>query len=220
MDLLTPHWDTITPTMRHIMAAIGEQPFASRFYLAGGTALSLRLGHRKSYDLDFFSEHDEVTRKSREEIIAALRPFGAEVLENVDGNLLLRTDDLKIGFFGYGYSMVAPLDTLSKVSLASIADIGLMKLDALGSRGSRKDFYDIYIISQHIPLAELLALGRIKYPYVRNFELIVLESMLLFDNADRDFQPELRIDTSWSQVKEFMSNEARAQAKSWFGRSE
>ncbi len=217
MALLAPvHWDTITPHMRAMLEEIGRCPFASRFYLAGGTALSLRLGHQLSYDLDFFSEDDEVTRQSRQEIIRVLLPFGVAVLENVDGNLLLRTDELKIGFFGYGYSLVAPLDSVTDVSLASIADIGLMKLDALGSRGSRKDFYDLYVISQQMPLIDLLALGHVKYPYVRNFELIVLESMVLFDNADRDFQPELRIDTPWSVVKDFMNNEARALAKKWF----
>lgn len=221
MALLTAvHWDTITPHMRAILETIGQCPFATRFYLAGGTALALRLGHRQSYDLDFFSESDDISEPSREEIIRALLPLGVEVLENVDGNLLLRTNELRIGFFGYGYSLVAPVDTVVNVALASIADIGLMKLDALGSRGSRKDFYDVYAISQEIPLADLLSLGRVKYPYARNFELIALESMILFDNADRDVQPALRVDKSWAQVKEFMNNEARNLGKSWFGKAD
>lgn len=215
--LTTVHWDTITPHMRAVLETIGQFPFATRFYLAGGTALALRLGHRQSYDLDFFSESDDVTAPSRAEIIHALLPSGIEVLENVDGNLLLRTADLRIGFFGYGYALVAPVDIVANVALASIADIGLMKLDALGSRGSRKDFYDVYAISQQMALEDLLALGRVKYPYVRNFELIVLESMVLFDNADRDVQPVLRVDMPWPQIKEFMRNEALKLGKSWFG---
>jgi hypothetical protein len=32
--------------------------FLHQFYLSGGTALSLQLGHRESEDLDFFSETD------------------------------------------------------------------------------------------------------------------------------------------------------------------
>lgn len=202
--------------MRFMLEQIGYCAFAARFYLAGGTALALRLGHRQSYDLDFFSETDELTQPSREEIIHTLSPLGIEVLENVDGNLLLRTEELRIGFFGYGYSLVAPADTVVDVALASIVDIGLMKLDALGSRGSRKDFYDLYAISQQVDLANLLALGQVKYPYMRNFELIALESMILFDNADRDVQPVLRMDTPWPQVKEFMLNEAQKLGKRWF----
>ncbi|HNT73828.1 MAG TPA: nucleotidyl transferase AbiEii/AbiGii toxin family protein [Anaerolineae bacterium] len=56
MVALTPvHWETITPSMREVLHFVGSCPSASRCYLAGGTALALRLGHRVSVDLDFFS---------------------------------------------------------------------------------------------------------------------------------------------------------------------
>jgi hypothetical protein len=102
------------------------------------------------------------------------------------------------------------------VALADIADIGLMKLDALIDRGSRKDFYDLYMIAQQRPLAELLSQGALKYPYVRDFELMAVESMVLFDNADRDLQPELLIELPWDQVKQFFIEQARALGQTWF----
>ena len=53
MALLDPvHWNTVTPQMRDLMRFIGQQTFAGRFYLAGGTALALRLGHRRSGAFD------------------------------------------------------------------------------------------------------------------------------------------------------------------------
>jgi predicted nucleotidyltransferase component of viral defense system len=65
MAVLEPvHWVVVTPNMRELLRFIGRRPFAERFYLAGGTALALRLGHRLSVDLDFFSATDEVTRDS------------------------------------------------------------------------------------------------------------------------------------------------------------
>jgi hypothetical protein len=48
--LESPHWETITPTMQELLAWIGRQACATRFYLAGGTALALRMGHRRSLD--------------------------------------------------------------------------------------------------------------------------------------------------------------------------
>jgi hypothetical protein len=78
-----------------------------------------------------------------------------------------------------------------------------MKLDALIDRGSRKDFDDLYVVARQVPLTELLSLGRAKYPYVRDFELMAVESLVLFDNADRDLQPELLVDLPWEQVKQF-----------------
>lgn len=64
-----PHWHTVTPELRSLMQFLGQQPFMTRFYLAGGTALALQLGHRRSIDLDFFSETDNVDLHTRHEIL-------------------------------------------------------------------------------------------------------------------------------------------------------
>lgn len=80
--LIHPHREAVPPLLRDLLAEIGQMPFASRFYLAGGTALALRLGHRVSVDLDFFSDVDEVGDESRAEIVTAFKRCRAtEVLE-------------------------------------------------------------------------------------------------------------------------------------------
>jgi hypothetical protein len=203
--------------MRHVLGAIGECAFSRRFYLAGGTALALRLGHRRSVDLDFFSETDEVTRRTRQEIIQGLIPLGVQVLEDVAGNLLTIVSGMHVGFFSYGYRLLEPTESVCGIALASLIDIGLMKLDALVGRGSRKDFYDVYALAQQIPLPDLLARAELKYPYVRDFALMAVESMVLFENADRDLQPDLLIETPWPEIRQFFVTRARALGKSWFG---
>ncbi|GAG28455.1 unnamed protein product [marine sediment metagenome] len=88
MALLDPvRWEAITPQIHDLLSLIGRQPFAERFYLAGGTALALRLGHRRSVDLDFFSATDEVLRETRQEILHALTSLSPQALEDVDGKL-------------------------------------------------------------------------------------------------------------------------------------
>src|SRR5688572_2769663 len=68
-----PHWAAIPPLLQDIFQELGRQSFISRFYLAGGTALALQLGHRLSVDLDFFSDTDELEPESQQEIIRALQ---------------------------------------------------------------------------------------------------------------------------------------------------
>jgi len=215
--LTTAHWEATTPAMREVMRFIGGCPFAKRFYLAGGTALALRLGHRRSIDLDLFSETDELGWRTRQEIVRALAPLGVQVLEDVDGNLLTQVSGMHAGFFSYGYPLLDPTDSAEGVALAGLVDIGLMKLDALIGRGGRKDFYDLYAIAQEGSLTELLARGSHKYGYARDYELMAVESMVLFDNADRDVQPDLLIQVPWEQVKEFFVAQARALGERWFG---
>jgi predicted nucleotidyltransferase component of viral defense system len=83
-SLTHSHWEAVPPLLRDLLAEIGQMPFAGRFYLAGGTALALRLGHRVSVDLDFFSDVDEVGDDSRAEIVAAFKQRRAiRVLEDV-----------------------------------------------------------------------------------------------------------------------------------------
>lgn len=218
MALLTnPHWEVVLPLLRELLIEIGQEPFSRRFYLAGGTALALRLGHRVSIDLDFFSETDELLDDSRAEIVAALRKrCVVHVLEDVVGNLLLEIEGYHAGFFGYGYALLEPPDEVVGVRVGSLADVGLMKLDAISDRGARRDFYDAYFISRHVPLDRLLDQSPIKYPYVRGFGMMVLEGMVDFDRADQDAPVETFPPVAWETIKEFFVQELRRIGRMWF----
>lgn len=215
--LSSPHWKVVTPKMQRLFLHIGEQPFSHRFYLAGGTALALQIGHRRSIDLDFFSATDDLDEKSRNEIIAEISSFSTQIIESVGGNLLMLVDGIRVGFFGYGYPLVDEPIHCENNLLASLNDIGLMKCDALISRGSRKDFYDLFFISKYIQFEDLLNLSEKKYPLHRDFSLMVLESMTIFENADRDVQPELFDPIPWEQVKQFFIELAHLLSDRWFG---
>jgi len=218
MAILTnPHWEVVPPLLRELLIEIGREPFSRRFYLAGGTALALRLGHRISVDLGFFSETDELLDDSRAEIVAALRKWRVvRVLEDVVGNLLLEIEGYRVGFFGYGYALLEPPDEIAGVRVASLADVGLMKLDAISDRGARKDFYDSYFISRHISLDRLLDQSPIKYPYVRGLGMLVLEGRVDFDRADQDAAVETIPPVAWETIKEFFVQELRRIGRMWF----
>ncbi|MDI6754231.1 MAG: nucleotidyl transferase AbiEii/AbiGii toxin family protein [Thermodesulfobacteriota bacterium] len=52
---------TITPIQKNLLYDIGQIREASYFYLTGGTALAeFYLGHRRSYDLDFFTAEGDL----------------------------------------------------------------------------------------------------------------------------------------------------------------
>jgi hypothetical protein len=216
-SLTHPHWEAVSPLLRDLLTEIGQMPFIGRFYLAGGSALALRLGHRISVDLDFFSDVDEVGDDSRAEIVAAFRQRRTtEVLENVFGNLLMEIEDTHVGFFSYGYPLLEPPAEVSGVRVAGLLDIGMMKLDALISRGARKDYYDLYFIAQQMPLEEMLHQGPVKYPYAHDYEMMALTSLTDFDNADRDVAVETFDRVPWETVKDFFIAEARRLGRLWF----
>ncbi len=216
-SLSHPHWEAVPHLLRELLAEIGQMPFAGRFYLAGGTALALRLGHRVSVDLDFSSDVDEVDDNSRAEIVAAFKQrHDIEVLEDVFGNLLMQIEGTHVGFFSYGYPLLElPAEVLG-VRVAGLLDIGMMKLDALISRGARKDFYDLYFIARQVPLEEMLHQGPVKYPYAHDYEMMALTSLTYFENADQQMAIESFPPTDWETVREFFVAEARRLGRLWF----
>ena len=135
-------WNTVTEDMRDVLREFFNSEMGQKFYLAGGTALSLQLGRRRSVDLDLFSPTEDIPsiRVRLEESLSALKP---EVSDASWGNLVFTANNVRIGFFGYGYALLKPLVEDENLRLASIEDIALMKMDALLSRANRKDFYDL-----------------------------------------------------------------------------
>ncbi len=214
--LSSPHWETVSPSMRSFLTFAGNQEVAARFYLAGGTGLALQLGHRRSVDLDFFSEKDEVDLQTRRGIVQAFAALSPTIAENSIGNLVLIVEGVRVGFFSYHYPLLQTTWQVEGINVASVPDIGLMKLDALVSRGSRKDFYDLYAISQQIPLADLLERSATKYHDVRDFGLMAVESMLMFDNADRDRQPDLLINVPWYVIRDYFVEQSVILSNRWF----
>jgi hypothetical protein len=218
MAVLTdPHWEQVPTFLRQAFTEIGQFSFARRFYLAGGTAAALQLGHRVSVDLDFFSTSDELGDESRREIIAALQGrFSLQVVENVFSTLLINVQGSFVGFFSYSYALLAPVVMLEGVALAGLLDIGLMKMDAVAGRGSRKDFYDLYFIAQRIPLDEMLGQAEKKYPFVRDFSVMALSALVDFAVAERQAPIETFPPLPWDEVKDFFIQETRRIGRQWF----
>ena len=207
-------WNTVTENMRLVLNGFSQTEIGARFYLAGGTALSLQLGHRRSVDLDFFSPTEDIPtiRPVLEESLADFQPTLAD---SAWGNLVYLAKDVRVGFYGYGFPLVAPLVETEGVRLAAVEDIALMKLDALLSRAARKDFYDLYFICQQISLQKLFGLAPQKYASIRDFEVQTVKRLVYFENADADVDPYFFQPVSWPAVKEFFVQQAKEIGSSW-----
>ncbi len=216
--LESPHWESIPPGTRSLLKQIGQLPFCQRFYLGGGTALALQLGHRMSHDLDFFSETDQIAEATRSEILQALLALSPDiaVVTQVPGDLTLILAGQRVGFYSYGYRLLETGLDIATVHLAGLLDIAAMKLDAIAGRGARRDFYDLYFLSQRFGLEELLEQAQVKYPNTRDFPMLVLPYLNDFRNADRDKPVETLSPVTWEEIRSFFLFEAQRLANQWF----
>jgi len=156
--------------------------FKDDFYLAGGTALALQIGHRVSVDFDFFTakEFDNTSLLKKVEQVFVNKSI--LVIQNeVDTFTVLLNDEIKISFFKLKYKNLIPLIETENFKLAEIKEIGIMKLLAL-FRATYKDYVDLYYILNLVGLEELLFLAEKKHP---EFEkTIYIKALLSFDDVD------------------------------------
>lgn len=171
------------------------------FYLGGGTAVALHLGHRRSVDLDWFTSStiEDPLRLAQE-----LRDDGVALVAGaIDrGTLHGEVASVRVSLLEYRYPLLeAPrIWRAQRCTIASLDDLAAMKLSAIAQRGARKDFIDVHALGLgHRPLPDMLDLYRRKFA---TSEIApVLFGLAYFDDAEREPMPTMLRNVDWRTVK-------------------
>lgn len=199
----------ITPGCHQGLSVLRHERFIDNYYLAGGTALALQIGHRISTDLDWFSTTSLLQTPEREEIRRSLGTGGDfEVVSEQDGALYGRLFGTDVSFVHQHHPLLEPEVAYRGVQLASPTDIGLMKLAAINSRGTRRDFVDVYCLREVVSLQHLLDLAPTKYPDRPSFLAIAVRALTYFDDAEDQPMPRLLKTVAWADVRAYCESAA------------
>lgn len=201
------HESILTDVQTRVLLAFG--PFARRagFYLAGGTAVALRFGHRRSIDFDWFAPALQRPDVLLSDLQAqGLQPQEAQIEA---GTLIGRVEGVKVSFFEFPYAMVDTLDSWAKydTQIASARDLGAMKLLAIAQRGSRKDFVDMYEL-----LHNGASLGRMLEDFQEKFKtdpVSALRGLTYFDDAEKEPMPEMLNTAEWPAMRRAVESSVR-----------
>lgn len=203
------HQETIDARTKRVLESLGETDFIKDFYLAGGTALALQIGHRKSIDLDWFSKK-EFSNAELKYVLSGLGLGKLKIYSEDEKTLNIDLHGVKTSFFGYRYRTLFPFEKYDKnVNMASIADIACMKIDAISSRGSKKDFIDLYFMLQKYSLEKLLNFFDKKYKEIEYNHLHILKSLIYFRDAENDPTPLMLKKIGWEEVKKEIKRQVR-----------
>ncbi len=199
------HEEVLTARMRSALRRLAPVAQQNGFYLAGGTAVALLLGHRRSVDLDWFCQEPLIDpalfgRSFTEQ------GMSVQIIQIAEGTLFMRVSGVRTSFFEYRYPLLRPPIYWQSYgcTLASLEDLACMKLLAVAQRGRKRDFVDIYAITRFIPLSEAVALYRQKYGMSDVVHL--LRALTYFDDADGERMPPLRWDIRWDQIKRALTS--------------
>lgn len=192
------HEKTLASETAIFLNKIASKSFLKPFYLSGGTALALHLGHRESEDLDFFTkaDFDPAQIQQQLELISSLSS-----VEQSQGTLNCHAGTVQLQFLHYPYNLINKPTKWKNINISSVKDIACTKLLTIGSRGSKKDFVDIYFILQRYTLKELFSLLTKKYPKTDYNQIHLLKSLVFFENAELQPMPRMHIKITWQEVK-------------------
>lgn len=198
---------TLAKNTERVLGKITKSGVLEKFYLAGGTALALLLGHRKSEDLDWFS-HKSFSNDGIKKALSELGEF--QLTGEEQGTVHGVLDEVRVSFLHYDYPMLFPFIRFESVSVADERDIAAMKIDALSSRGSRKDFVDIYFLLQKYALSELMSFFEQKYKNIQFNKLHILKSLVFFEDAETEPMPVMMQKMDWEKIKKEIQEETAA----------
>ena len=192
---------TVEPGTLELLKRLMLSPVLDPFFLVGGTALALQLGHRKSIDLDLFTPQP-FNNSNLIETLAADFKVSVELEE--PNKLITNIEDIKVDFVKMGYLILFPSLLIEGVRMLDIQDIAPMKLKAIAQRGSKKDFFDIHFLLEKMPLETMISLFQQKFKLHEVFHIV--KSLTYFEDAEHSANPVVFDKTiTWSKVKASVS---------------
>ena len=134
------------------------------FYLVGGTALALQIGHRRSIDFDLFTR-ERLSDRLLQQVKRVFAGLSVVMTYRVPGQLNVEIEGIKTTFFQFEYPVMEKLVEYQGVSIATVKEIAAMKALAIGKRMSYKDYVDWFFLlkEDRIKLPEVINLAEKKY---------------------------------------------------------
>jgi hypothetical protein len=160
-------------------------PAFEDFYLAGGTALALQIGHRVSVDFDLFCP-DAIPRTLLSIVKHVFAGVTVQPIINNPDELTVLIDTVKVTFLRYPFPLIDPLVTMGGLRLLSIKEIGATKAYSIGRRGTYKDYIDLYVIlkDRHATLRDIINIAEKKFGIDFNSRLFAEQLLFMDDIGD------------------------------------
>lgn len=194
------YYQTVEPGTLSLLKQLMGLTSLKNFSLVGGTALSLRYGHRNSIDLDLFN-HEKFDVD-----------FIADDLKKVFGNnfstegghknfgLFAFLNGIKVDIVYFPFLPIADIVVKDNIRMYSSHDIAAMKIQAILGRGKKKDFWDLYELLQHYSLQQIIDWHKQKYPN-QMLAISIPNAISYFVDANESEPPVSYKGQTWESVQ-------------------
>lgn len=136
------HKEILTSEQAHLLPLVKQ--FARDFYLVGGTAIALHIGHRQSIDFDLFTPH--AFENSKIKRIISKEAKINQTMRDEEGQYTIIVNSVHMTFFQYPFSVPAREWINRTIKMPDVLTLAAMKAYALGRRAKWKDYVDLYFV--------------------------------------------------------------------------
>ena len=190
------YYDTVSTPLLSILRKLMASEVFKDFRLVGGTALALQRGHRRSVDIDLFTDVDY-----SEMPVAAMRDFlekefpvhkGTESMDMPSNGYHVFLSEgqeppIKADFF-YTEPFIFPAIEEDGLRIADQRELAAMKLGVIGNQIYRqKDYWDIHDLLESYSLSEMIQWAEQRDPYSFTKEDII-EGLMQVDQVQESPQ--------------------------------
>ena len=178
--------------------------------LAGGTALSMQINHRISYDFDVFTD-----KPIEERFLLKIKKFFWEyeiipTVDTADELTIVLSGDIKLSFVYFPFSKLEDTIKTESLDLFSINDLLANKAYAIGRRKTWRDYVDIYFALKNnlIGLEKLIKTTERKFDGVFSTKLF-LEQLSYFDDVSDDVVEWIGVKIENEEIEKYLINEVK-----------
>jgi hypothetical protein len=155
--------ETVVRALIETLEKIQNNPNFTDFVLAGGTALTLHIGHRKSEDIDLFTQ----AKMNPDRMITLLSKIFStdiKVIQNEQYVLQVKINNVEVDFVSMPFKNIENPMVQEGIKIYGLRDISAMKLHEIQNRRFKaKDYIDISYLLQKIPLSQMFEDYKTKY---------------------------------------------------------
>jgi len=200
------HLNILSDRQNELLSFISS--FRRNFYLVGGTAIALHIGHRRSIDYDLFT--DKALKKSFLKRKIFEQKFDKQLLfEDID-QMHFILNEVKITFFNYPYPIKHNEMVKNIISMPSLLTLSAMKAFALGRRAKLKDYVDLYfILKEYYSIKDISTEANLIFGDLFS-EKLFREQMAFHEDIDYSEPVEYLpgFETNEKEIKEFLINKS------------
>lgn len=202
------HKETVTPELLKVLKKLMTMDELSSFRLVGGTAIALQLGHRKSVDIDLFTNQKTDLRKVSKAISKA---FALKDMVLTTTHIGVFIDGIRVDIYDDWHIPFHKEPVLEEeIRLSALEDLAAFKLSTIIGRREKKDYIDLYFLFNTLTASLILST-------FHNYEPLMSDKSILFAMSEIDTaianqtpMPDMLEKLDWKEVRTLFIVASRA----------